>query len=191
MVDNLTDALYMAGAILIFVIALTVSMSSFTEMRTQIDEIIEADSKLELVTDENDKYINYISGKDESDARIVGPETVISSMYRVVKENYIVYIKMDDIPSEISTTTLSEIGLQEQKYKEDIIIGKNEDIIEITINGKNSNIDVLLNEKGLYEVLTKNKGKKFKEYLGVYQEASEADEVNRTTYRVITYVEVN
>lgn len=189
MVDNLTDALYMAGAILIFVIALTVSMSSFTEMRAQIDEIIESDSKLELVTDE-EGYINYVSGKDELDVRIVGPETVVSSMYRVAKENYIVYIKMNDIPSGIKTTKLSKKGLEAQKYKGTDIIGKNDEIIEITINGQNSNIDVLLNDKGFYEKLTKNNGKKFKEYLGVYQESSGADEANKTTYRVVTYVEI-
>lgn len=193
MVDNLSDALYMAGAILIFVIALTVSMSSFTEMRTQIDEIIEADSKLELVTDEQG-YINYMSGKDELnedlDVRVVGPETVVSSMYRVAKENYIVYIKMDNIPSEIDTITLSQKGLDAQKYKGTDIIEKNDEIIEITINGQNSNIDVLLEDKGLYKALIKDNGKKFKEYLGVYQESSGADEANKTTYRVVTYVEI-
>ena len=42
-------------------------------------------------------------------------------------------------------------------------------------------------EEGLYEKL---KDKKFKEYLGVYQEKTDesVDRINKTTYRVITYV---
>lgn len=185
--ENLSEALMMAGAILIFVIALTVSMSSFTEMRTQIDDIVEYDSRLDLVKDSNDKYLNYMT--TGSDIRIVGVETIVSSIYRVAKENYIVYIKMNNIPSGIEKITLTE----PQKYNNQEIIGTTEEIIEITINGKNSDATTLLKDtndggKGLYKAL---KDKKFEEYIGAYQEATGegVNQANKTTYRVITYKE--
>jgi len=191
MEENLYDALIMAGAILIFVIALTVSMSSFTEMRTQIDEIVEMDSRVDLV--KNDKgYLNYISTNPDSlDIRIVGIETLVSSMYRVSKENYVVYIKASDY-GEAKTMRLKDKGLSAQYYGAEEIIKDDDNILQITINGANSDATTLLKNtdeggKGLYDEL---KDKKFKEYLGVYQENTGASEANRTTYRVITYVEV-
>lgn len=110
MEDNISDALIMAGAILIFVIALTISMSSFTTMRTQIDQIVELDYKLDLIRDEDGNYMNYHTS--ESDVRIVGVETVVSSMYRVKKENYVIYIAglpVAGMPEEVKTTNLGEV----------------------------------------------------------------------------------
>lgn len=70
------------------------------------------------------------------------------------------------------------------QYKNSMYIPSSNNTYEITINGENSNIQKF--EKGLYENL---KDKKFKEYLGIYQENTSANEANRTTYRVITYVQ--
>lgn len=178
MEDNLTDALLMAGAVLIFVIALTTSMSSFTKMRSQIDAIIQEDSKLEYaIEDSSGTYLNYKSSNENQAIRTVGVETVVSSMYRVSKENYIVYIN-----------TKSNLGITEKNISNDYFNGvlTNRYTYAITINEDNSNVQQLL-KNGLYDKL---KGKKFKEYLGIYQENTDADESNRTTYRVITYVEV-
>lgn len=192
--ENVTDALYMAAAILIFVVALTVSMSSFTTMRTQIDDIVEMDERIDLARDENN-YLNYKT--TSSDIRTVGIETVVSSMYRVAKENYVIYIKAKNLtlPDGVETT-LSEIAsdsgkiFDEQSFPDgEDPIEVSDDIIYIDINENNSDIDVLLNDNGVYEAL---KDKKFKEYLGVYQEKSAVgvDDSNKITYRVITYVEV-
>ena len=181
MVDNLSDALIMAGAVLIFIVALTVCMSSFTNMRTQVDEIVQRNTRIEFAKDEaTGEYINYMTA--DSDIRIVGPETVISSLYRVEKENYKVYINMKGMPSGIDKKTFSS------EYKNVIITDPGWKTIEISINGINSDIDNLLNKKGLYKALTSTR-KNFKEYLGVYQEKSEASSANKPTYRVITYVE--
>lgn len=66
------------------------------------------------------------------------------------------------------------------------IINSTEKVIKISINGENYNIENLL-KNGLYDIM---KDKKFKEYLGVYQLATDESvaDVNKTTYRVITYV---
>lgn len=198
MVDNLSDALLMAGAVLIFVIALTVSMSSFTTMRSQIDEIVQSEEKIDLVTDNSGNYLNYekASTGKYNDVRVVGVETVVSSMYRVAKENYIVYIKLtnySDYPSDTITTisdsqVYKNLNTKSPTELEENLINSGSKIMKIDINGKNSNITALLDDKGFYEIL---KGKKFYEFLGVYQKESGegVDASNKTTYRVITYVE--
>ncbi|MCI9063640.1 MAG: hypothetical protein HFJ17_03455 [Clostridia bacterium] len=192
--ENITDALYMAGAILIFVIALTVSMSSFTTMRSQIDSIVEMDQKIDMATDGTESsgkanYLNYIN--TSSTVRTVGIETLVSSMYRVAKENYVVYIKASGLPDgrlmELKNTAKDKANrVENQSFPNSSdSISADDRILYIDINGKNSNIDALLEET--YNTLAR---KKFREYLGVYQENTEANEVNRTTYRVITYVEI-
>ena len=183
MEDNLYDALVMAGSVLIFVLALTISMSSFTNMRTQIDLIIDRDTRIEYAKDDTDQYVNYITA--DSDIREVGVEAIVTSLYRVIKENYNVYINMDNIPTEIKTKSDWTNCFSDK-------IDTSKGTIEVTLSGNtsdnNSNIEDLLFKKGLYKAL---EGKKFKEYLGVYQIKTndKVDSSNKPTYRVITYVQ--
>ena len=139
MEDNLTDALLMAGAVLIFVIALTTSMSSFTKMRSQIDAIIQEDSKLEYaIADSSGGYLNYKSSNDNNPIRTVGIETLISSMYRVSKENYIVYIN-----------TKKDLGITKIDISNEYFNGilSNNNTYAITINEDNSNVQELLEHR--------------------------------------------
>ena len=190
--ENVSDALYIAGAVLMLVIALTVAMSSFSTIRTQIDEIIQSDAQVDLATEEDGSYINYILSSDQSDIRTVGVETIISSMYRVLKENYNLYIKLKD-PSGLTTINATrEIVYSAPDGTNSTLINAGDRLIEISLAGSGINseedIERLLGTNGLYEKL---KGKKFKEYLGVYQEATDTSvsELNKATFRVITYIE--
>ncbi len=103
--ENATDALIMAGQVLIFIVALTVCISSFTELRSNIAEVIQQTETINMAKD-GDAYINYIESNRSHSTRVVGAETVISSMYRSVKEDYVVYIKLLDS---------SDIGAAESK----------------------------------------------------------------------------
>ena len=190
--ENVSDALYIAGAVLMLVIALTVAMSSFSTIRTQIDEIIQSDAQVDLATEEDGSYINYILSSDQSDIRTVGVETIISSMYRVLKENYNLYIKLKD-PSGLTTINATrKIVYSAPDGTNSTLINASDKLIEISLSGSGINseedIERLLGTNGLYEKL---KGKKFKEYLGVYQEATDTSvsEINKATFRVITYIE--
>lgn len=172
MEENVSDALMMAGAMIIFILALTFSMSSFTTVRTTIDEIFQRDTKVDLVTDESHNYLNYMKAEDDS-IRTVGIETVISSIYRLSKENYKVYINTD-----IELSELEEMTVDNTKYfsRND---NDNSYTYELTIH---SNIN-------FEELYGKLKDKGFKEYLGIYQEKSGASSENKPKYRVITYVQ--
>lgn len=170
MEENVSDALLMAGAMLIFIIALTFSMSSFTTMRSTIQEIFEYEAKIDLVKDEHNNYLNYMTAGTDS-IRIVGIETVLTSIYRLQKENFKVYINTSE------NLNMPEYDFTDKFDSKNI---SSYNMYEISIN---SNIDY----KKIYEKLSE---KTFKEYLGVYQEDTGASEENKPTYRVITYVEI-
>lgn len=80
--ENAVDALKMAGAVLLFVLAISIIILSFGQVRESADTIID-------YRDRETSYIDgsfYYDGKDYS--RIVGLETIIPSVYRAYWENY-------------------------------------------------------------------------------------------------------
>lgn len=83
--ENAVDALKMAFGVLVFVVALSVSIISFGQARETAQYIIEMEDR------ESDSYSNqyyYVSqGKTK---RIVGSETIIPTLYRAYHEQYIV-----------------------------------------------------------------------------------------------------
>ena len=183
--ENATDALIMAGSVLIFLIALSVCVSSFTTLRTEIDQIIEQTETVNMAQ-KNGEYVNYIKKSDDA-IRVVGSETVVSSMYRAKKENYVIYIFLKN--SLINSNEFEKRGMivkipDIKKSADNIIINKSENVIKLI---GSYDFDDILNKLKLYESI---KDKKFEEYLGVYQDNTDATEENKITYRIITYVEI-
>ena len=84
--ENATHALLMAFAVMVFVIALTVSMVSFNSVKRVSDVI--------LYTKDETNYYEYqgATGK-AAENRIVGLETIIPTLYKYYKENYTVVFK--------------------------------------------------------------------------------------------------
>ena len=182
--ENATDALIMAGSVLIFLIALSVCVSSFTTLRAGIDRIVDQTETVDMAQN-SVEYINYISRSNA--IRVVGAETVVSSMYRAKKENYVIYIVLKNLNSVNNYNELLNSG-------KIFSISKNNDKKAIKLTGSD-NFDYILgseqknrkpNTLSLYSSI---KDKKFEEYLGVYQDNTDATEENKITYRIITYVE--
>lgn len=201
--DNASDALIMAGSVLIFIIALTVCISSFTTLRVGIDDIVGQTETVEMA--KNDKgYINYIDSKNAGAVRVVGSETVVSSMYRALKENYVIYIVADDTKYNtwgLNTTNINnvsddKINLKNCDYELKVKNTKNEikyinpnHIIKVTIGNEYSNTDINKKlGKGFYQSIKEDT---FYEYLGEYQNNSNAATTseNKQTKRIITYIE--
>lgn len=191
--ENASDALIMAGQVLIFIIALTVCISSFTTLRVGIDNVIDQTETIKLAK-ESDLYYNFIQSRDEKSTRIVGAETVVSSLYRSIKEDYTLYLILSE-PYSTITSKFDEYnkidedsGTTNRKYK--IVyqkdIANNQLIVKFTIGaGSNSIPDTIL-KNGLYDEI---KDKFFHEYLGEYQNNNEVSSENKLTNRIITYVE--
>lgn len=82
--ENASDAIIMAGAVLIFVIALSVAMTVFSQARQTVDTVVYASDRT--------NYYEYldIDLSNNIKNRIVGLETIIPTLYKYYKENYTV-----------------------------------------------------------------------------------------------------
>ena len=180
---NASEALIMAGQILIFIVALSVCISSFSTLRAGIDNVITQTETIQFAKD-TEGYINFIDSKNNNATRIVGAETIVSSMYRAIKEDFTMYLKLkDDTFVGVKNVIGSSIDNNEIKYNNE------QKSIKITIsNDANYRSNALL-KKGLYEKIN---DKKFKEFLGEYQEKTNdgVSSENKQTKRIITYEEI-
>lgn len=192
--ENAAEALKMAAWVLIFVVALSMCITSFSQARQTMDTILEYNDKEYSYT--------YIEGNG-STQRIVGFESIIPTIYRAYKENYKVvfpnnyklYTKKDASGTDIDINyiDLEQETLGNDQMKEEfikgILFGKD------SVTNPESFTNIIFNNKdgALYEQL---KGKEFREYLGVYYqeeagstEESSTPDTNKTKKRVITYEE--
>ena len=77
--ENAADALKIAAAVLIFVVALSISITAFGEARATVTSILEY----------RDREYDYTYIEDNGTTqRIVGLETIVPTIYRAYKENY-------------------------------------------------------------------------------------------------------
>ena len=202
--ENASDALIMAGEMLIFIVALTVCISSFTKVRVEIDKIVGQKETVQMAKNGNE-YINYIKSKETKSIRVVGAETLLPSMYRAIKENYVIYIKLNKYDDDY----IKNSGIVLTKATKDVsaikrnsdgttssstVIHNGDDIIKITIGSKtaeiNQNVNAIFkdNEKKFFKYI---KERKFYEYLGEYQDwaVTGVSSEDRAIHRIITYVE--
>lgn len=182
--ENAADALKMAFGIMIFVVALSITISCFSQAREAIESIA-------TMKDREITYLDIDYENTEGLTRTVGVETIIPTMYKAYQENFIIYfwensnktipyelykktVMVDNIPTEV---TINYIDLEQ----------------EVWPNKKTAieHLNKILDE-GLYDKLS---NAKFTEILGeYYQEDKEAGyetdvlEVNKTKKRVITYI---
>ena len=99
--ENAVDALKIAFAVFVLVLALTVSIVSFNMAKATSDII--------LYTKDETNYYEYQEANSKAqERRIVGLETVIPTLYRYYKENYTVVFKQGNynyLSGEITNET--------------------------------------------------------------------------------------
>ncbi len=200
--ENATDALYMGFAILVFVIALSLSIFSFSEVTSASQRIIDA----------RDKTTFYSYVVPQGTSRIVTREDIIPTLYRIAQENYIVSFDFKNLLPE-NNNNLFEVNKTEENdtiktsiiksdYIRNAIIDvsnpndKNKVFINALLEGKldnlikkknmNNNIKDYLPNEGLYDILG---GNTFKEDIGVYSTVKGNGET--VDNRVITYTYIN
>lgn len=198
--ENATDALLMAASVLLLIIALTVSISSFTSMKNQVDVILQQEEETDLAIGEITNpdgttsyyYLNYVEGAES--VRTVAADTVISTIRRMMKEEYTVIISGDCIENGTGLNDFKEAGIiktlttDDQTHDGVTIIGQGTDIFELSID---SNYATYITNSYIEKLYKAIKGSTFKEYLGIWQDGSEVvSDANKETYRIITFVEV-
>lgn len=196
--ENATDALKMAAAVLIFVLALSISINAFGEARRAS----------QVILDYRDREYDYTYITSGTTQRQVGLETIIPSIYKAYKENYKIIFDINDNNNnglyskknenskydEINYIDLEKEVLGSDKQKEEfikaIIYGK--DSIPDEYKKEFSDLGINLKDDGIYDRI---KGKKVTEKLGVYYQedmqtgGSNTPDANKTKKRVITYTD--
>ena len=199
--ENITESLQMAFGVLVFVIALSISINAFGEARQSAQIILEA----------RDREYDYswVEKNDGSTERIVSAETIVPSIYKAYKENYKMLFKdkqgngftlYEKLVASNSTERkqICSIDLEKDVLGDD---NQKEKFIKAWLYSEQYPTEVgelkisgifMDTGKHFYDII---KGKTFEEKLGVYyQEELEGEtttpDANRTKKRVITYQEV-
>lgn len=95
--ENAADALKMAAAVLVFVFALGIGISSFSQARETAQILIDYTDR-----ETSTQYTEDIGTME----RVVGKETIVPTIYRAYKENYkILFYYSDGTPIELYTKT--------------------------------------------------------------------------------------
>lgn len=84
--ENAVEALKIAFAVMVFIIALTVSIVSFNSVKSTADAIL-------YMKDEANYYDYQGESGKAAENRIVGLETIVPTLYKYYKENYTVVFK--------------------------------------------------------------------------------------------------
>lgn len=200
--ENATEALKMAAAVLMFIMALSVAIVSFGQVRSTSDSILNMHDRETVYIDGNFYY------KATGTERTVGLETIIPTIYRVYYENYRIVFKFsEDNAAPIYTNKSSKVDedrfVLDLAYETNILNGQDMNKIKILLNaivyGKDNTEEykslyadkIRLPSESLYDRLKSKiaNGFEIKEYLGVYYQNDNPNvpEANKTEKRVITY----
>ena len=211
--ENAVDALHIAASVLIFVLALSISINAFGQARQTADMLVSY----------NDREYSYTYVEENTDGagnvlteRLVGLDSIIPSIYKAYRENYKIVFR-DSETSETAENLLegdglyrkrnNETGDYEPVYKIDLenesLAGDKQklDFLSVILYGNKAdnfgdissrleNLGISLNSVGLYDKIN---NRKLKEDIGIYyQEESggvgeDVPEANKTEKRVITY----
>lgn len=202
--ENAAEALKMAFAVLMFVLALTLCISSFSQAREAVDSII-------TIKDRETSYTYVTASKDGT--RTVGAETIVPTLYKAYKENFEVnfldthgnkLILYDYVDPYNNKTSMSTIDLEKENHASaERAIDRLNYILSGVPNGSNdpainevANITTASGGKGFYSYL---EGKKFKEKMGEYYQedkekgdsSSSGDTTEETTNTDTTTLDVN
>lgn len=172
--ENAIDALKIAFAIMMFVMALSLSISSLSQANAAVTAIISL----------NDRETDYNYVEPTGNSRIVGVETIVPTMYQAYRERIQIYFyEADGDPLNIYTTTDKAGNEIHTNFIDGSEVFQNaeqpiEHLNQILKNDDNG---------GLYKYLA---GKKFEEKLGEYyqNDSDDTPDVNKTKARVITYI---
>ena len=210
--ENATDALHMAVSVLIFVLALSISINAFGQARQTADMLVSY----------NDREYSYSYVEENTDEegnvlteRLVGLDSIIPSIYKAYRENYKIVFensetildKNEGLYKKRNNKTTGEyepvfqidlenesLAGEEQKleFLMAIIYGDKIDNFDSVSDRVRNNSGISLNNNGLYDKIN-NRNRKFKEDIGIYYQeeaggvGEDVPEANKTEKRVITY----
>ena len=175
--DNAVDALKIAFAVLVFVMAITVSITAFDQAKATSDEVFYMADKTnfyEYPSEEEQKQNQKLKLEE---GRIVSIETIIPTLYRYYKENFNVTINNVEGKPICTFNLEKEIQEYSKNYKNAPWLGNaNVDTklrVDVEITGKKVEINGTMDYKNCPQIpdglLAYAKGKKFRETFKEYR----------------------
>lgn len=120
--ENAVDALKIAAAVLVFVIALTIAFALLSQAKATSDIMLFASDKT--------NYYTYSNKAENTEGRIVGADVVISSLYRYYKESVVVRVyDGTTLIGDFNTETDEGLSQRERKKKVNDWIKENSNIL--------------------------------------------------------------
>lgn len=198
--ENAAEALKMAGAVLIFVLALSIIIFFFGQVRQVSDTILDYRDRETIYIDGD--YYYETSGTERS----VDLETIIPSIFRAYLENYKIAfeglttpiyrikdkngIYIDKYCLDLETkqnTQYKNVVLADDRQKAEFLCGILYRDFKTNQNDFEKRYNIELGSRSLYDQL-KN-ASKITEYLGVYyqNDSENIPDVMKTEKRIITY----
>ena len=115
--ENATDALKIAFAAFVFIMALTIAITMFSQLN-QVSKIVVSSS-------DNTKYYEYKATTDDEKTRIVGLESIIPTLYKYYKENYtVLFLEANGEPMNLYRTKMEDTSLWSDYNQELKVVGK-------------------------------------------------------------------
>ena len=203
--ENAVDALKIAASVLLFVVALSISINAFGEVRIVSQTLLD-------YTDREYEY-TYVENNGTT-KRIVGLESVIPTVSKAYKENYKIVFDSSVMPGgvykknneEVYTIDLENETIAGNTAKEQFLLAiiygkdcmKDQEMLDkfgtwekLKETYKNS-LKIYLNDQGIYDKINNVKleesiGVYYQEEVGGTEEDSSVPDTNKTQKRVITY----
>ena len=147
--ENAVKALEYAFAVLVFVIAITISINLLNQSKSTSDLIF---TSLDQSTYYDD--VELTDAEKNANGRIVGVETIIPTLYRNFKENYVI-----EFYTKNKEELILRLDFSEENQRREIWTGNtNTDVkkrLDILINGGRS---VTIPEVGTFDGVINNQG---------------------------------
>ena len=186
--ENGVEALKIAASILIFVLAITITISAFTSAAQAMNRIFRSKNGDEYVTDAEGNYLNFVNYRLDGGTRKVGAETIVPAIYRAYKENYAIYFYQSSgeplvLYENHKGEKINYIDLQKEVHAsaEDATEAVKELLYGEKCKDKlNSSLYIYLQNNTFIEKLGEY-------YMDDISGGSETAEVNKTKKRIIAY----
>ena len=113
--ENAVDAIKLAAATIVFVMALAISISVFNQAKATSDVVLYAQDESNYYDYYTYDYENYGENSFKYEKRVVGLETVIPTLYNYYKENYTVIFNKGRLNEDGSLSEVENIKLYTSK----------------------------------------------------------------------------
>lgn len=190
--ENAVEALKMAGFMLLFIIALSITMVTLTQAKTTADSLVKNQDRQESY-----QYVELAEGETKAFSRTVTLSDIIPTLYRYAQEDYAVqFYNSDGSPLNVYESGEIRNGVNVRKNDLDLDTEHwEENGVTRYEEWRGNNAKIKQHVDDVVEYLLDNyKDRQFDEKLGTiedYEESQDTNElvpdINKQYKRVITY----